>query len=86
VSSYLEARIAEFEQRARERNDLNFEEVASHLPEDRQARLAALATVMGLDAARALREGISIEQLEQEAEGYRRTAEQMQEEERGENE
>lgn len=82
MSSYLEARIAEFEQRARERTDLFFEEVASHLPEDPKARLAALASVMGLDAVRALREGISIVALEQHAESYRRTGEQMQEEER----
>ena len=76
MQDFLEHRVAELEGRARER-DLDFEEMSAHLPEDPRARAAALATVLGLDALQALRDGITYEQLEQEAEARRLAAEQV---------
>jgi hypothetical protein len=75
MPDFLERRVAELEGRARER-DLDVEEMSTHLPEDPRARAAALATVLGLDALQALRDGVTYEQLEQEAEARRLAAEQ----------
>ena len=82
MSSFIEGRLAELERRARESTGFSYDEAQAHLPEDPRARAAALATLMGLDAFDALREGVSVEQLENDRVARRELAEQVSRESR----
>ena len=82
MAGFIEGRLAELEGRARESVEFSYREARAHLPEDPRARAAALATLMGLDAFDALREGSSVEQLEEERAARRAMVEQVSRESR----
>jgi hypothetical protein len=72
LGDFLQERAVELERRLSER-DLDREAIAGSLPEDPRARVMALATVLGLDALEALREDLTVDELE-EARRWRREA------------
>jgi len=76
MTDFLEERGAEFERLAKERG-VDWRALSAKLPEDPRARVAALATVLGFDSLAAWRKDVSLEQLEQESEARRETAEQV---------
>jgi hypothetical protein len=70
VGSSLDSRVRELEDRARA-SGVDYARISAHLPVDQRARAAALATTMGLNALRAIQEGSTLEDLEQERETTR---------------
>jgi hypothetical protein len=66
IGAFLEERATELETRAQKRGH-NPEELMRELPTDLRARVAKLATMLGLDALDALREDVTLDQLEEES-------------------
>jgi hypothetical protein len=76
MADFLEDRRAQLEDRLRTMDIA--EDVTSNLPDEPRARILAIATVLRIDALKALRENVDLEQLEQEREERRQTLEQAQ--------
>jgi dGTP triphosphohydrolase len=65
-SDFLEERAAELEARARNQRD-DTDELIADLPDNAWARVAKLATLLGLDALDALRREVTLDQLAEES-------------------
>ena len=76
MADFLEDRRAQLEDRLRTMDIA--EDVTSRLPDEPRARILAIATVLRIDALKALQENVDLEQLEQEREERRQTLEQAQ--------